>query len=89
MMINIQLYSTIAVLLADLLTPKWYRCLRFILEDSLMSLEDKLSRDLRHLKVNIGCKLAVYQIARRQYKRVCFHHLNTLFMSLNFLNCFG
>ena len=28
-----------------------------ILEESLTSLEDKLSRDFRYLNVNIGCRL--------------------------------
>ena len=30
-----------------------------ILEESVTSLEDKLSRDFRYLKVNIGCKLPI------------------------------
>ena len=30
-----------------------------ILEESMTSLEDKLSRDFQYLKVNIGCKLPI------------------------------
>ena len=34
-----------------------FRTFISILEESLTSLEDKLSRDLRSLNVNIGCRL--------------------------------
>ena len=55
-----------------------------ILEESLTSLEDKLSRDFRYLKVNIGCKLLI-KIARRQYKIGCFSSFKYTFYAFKFL----
>ena len=49
-----------------------------ILEESLTSLEDKLSCDSRYLKVNIGCKLPI-KYHGDSIKSDVFHHLNTLF----------
>ena len=56
----------------------------FCIKGFSTSLEDKLSRDFRYLNVNIGCRL-MGDLHGDSIKSGVFHHLNTLFMRLNFV----